>query len=132
MARWFLATFVLASCAAAAEQRDWAFVQSVGGMAIETPYATAAGVMLPVRVNVSGTERITTAPRALNSGLAVKVDASRDGDAVALRVTTVVAGPGRHASSGDVPLGNLEPGRYAIVFVEPKGGRVPVGEIAVP
>lgn len=67
MARWLPVMAVLASCAAAAEPRDWAFIQSVGGIALGTPYRGAPGVMLPVRVNVSGTERITTEPRALHS-----------------------------------------------------------------
>ena len=135
MARWFLATFVLASCAAAAEQRDWAFIQSVGGMALGTPYRTAEGVLLPVRVNVSGSERITTEPRALHSGIVIeRIDARPDGSGLAVQVTTAPAAgkPGRRAASGDVFLGNLAPGRYAVVYAEPNGGRVQVGEITVP
>jgi len=46
--------------------------RGVGGISFGTPYRTAAGVMLPVSFDVSGLKAITTKPRVMNSGLALK------------------------------------------------------------
>jgi hypothetical protein len=134
-ARWpssLLALLLVAGCAG--EHRDWAFVQSVGGMALGTPYRTAKGLMIPVSVDVSGLRRITTEPRLMNSGLALqKVAVRREGLTLGLALmTTIASRANQQTSSGDLFLGDLEPGRYAVVYAEPNGGRVAMGEITVP
>jgi hypothetical protein len=125
-----MALLLVGACAG--DHRDWAFVQSVGGMALGTPYQTPEGVKLPVRVDVTGSRTITTPPTALNSGLAIKeIRVRRNGSNVRLELLTAVAGKGSSSSSRDVLLGNLEPGRYAIQYAEPNGGTVALGEIRV-
>jgi hypothetical protein len=122
----------VAYSACSGERRDWAFVQSVGGMALGTPYRNASGVMLPVAVDVSGLRAITTTPRIVNSGLALKeIAVWREGRTLGLALITTVAGPGARTTSGDLELGPLEPGRYTVVYPEPDGRRVELGEIAV-
>jgi hypothetical protein len=126
-----MALLLLGACAG--DHRDWAFVQSVGGMALGAPTQTTEGVMLPVRVDVTGSKTITTPPTALHSGLAIKeIRVRRDGNNVRLELLTTAAGKGSSASSRDVRLGNLEPGRYTIQYAEPNGGTVDLGEIQVP
>lgn len=116
-----------------AEHRDWAFVQSIGGMALGTPYRTASGVILPVSVDVSGLKTITRKPRLMNSGLALKdIVVRRQGHTLGIAlVTTVASDANQRRSSTDLSLGDLEAGRYAVVYAEPNGGRVDIGEIIV-
>jgi hypothetical protein len=115
----------------AAERRDWMFVQSVGGMALGTPYRTASGVMLPISVDVSGAKKITVEPRVINSALALKeVVVRREGHTLCIElITTVGSKSDWRTSSSDVALGDLDPGQYAVVYVEPSGARVAMGEI---
>jgi hypothetical protein len=126
-----VATLLITGCAA--EHRDWAFVQSIGGMAVGTPYRTASGVMLPVAVDVSGLKTITTKPRVMNSGLAVKeIVVRREGHTLGIALfTTAAGGSSARTTSGDVALGDLQPGRYSVVYAEPNGGRVDMGEVTV-
>jgi hypothetical protein len=113
--------------------RDWAFVQSVGGMALGTPYQTPEGVMIPVRVDVSGLQTITTPPTTMSSGLALKeIRVRRAGSNLLLALRTRVAGEGTSSSpKGDVLLGKLEAGRYRVQYAEPKGGAVDLAELLV-
>lgn len=124
------AVLLLGACVG--EHRDWAFVQSVGGMALGAPYRTAKGVvMLPVRVDVSGTKAITTKPTALNSGLGIReIRVRRDGNTVRLALVTT---PARESatSAGEVALGNLEVGLYTVQYAEPNGHTVDLGAIRV-
>lgn len=126
-----VAALLVAGCAV--EHRDWAFVQSVGGIALGTPYRAASGVMLPVSVDVSGSRTITTKPTAMNSGLALdRIAVRRQGHTLSLAVITRVAGNDNHrTSSVDLALGELDPGRYAVAYAEPDGSSVEMGEITV-
>jgi len=47
----------------------WAFVQSVGGIAVGQPIRNAGQWILPVRANVSGVEAITTQPAQFGLGV---------------------------------------------------------------
>jgi hypothetical protein len=129
---FLFAAVLVTSCVA--ERRDWAFVQSVGGLALGEPYRTASGVMLPVSVDVSGLRAITTEPTNMNSALTVrKVAARREGHTILLTlITTLVGDDYPSPKARDVALGMLEPGRYSVVYANPDDGRVPVGEVMVP
>jgi len=126
-----MAALLLEACAG--EQRDWAFVQSVGGLAVGAPYRTPAGVMLPVDIDITGLRSITTKPTTMNSGLALKEIVIRpQGNTLLLKVMTTLGGKGSSPSSKDLLVGNLEPGRYAVLFTEPGGATIEVGNITVP
>jgi hypothetical protein len=126
-----LAVLILGACAG--EQRNWAFVQAVGGMALGAPYRTPAGMMLPVEIDVTGLRSFTTKATIMNSGLALKeIVVRRQGNKILLKVLTTIAGKGSSPSSKDLLLGSLEPGRYSVLFTEPDGATVEVGNITVP
>jgi hypothetical protein len=126
-----LAALLVAGCIS--ERRDWVFVQSVGGIAVGNPHRTPSGVMLPVSVDVSGLRTITTKPSTVNSGLAIKaITVRREADTLRLTLVTTVAGGDARSSIAEVPLGDLERGRYRVVYAEPNGGRIGMGEITVP
>jgi len=132
--RWItasLSALLITGCAG--EHRDWAFVQSVGGMALGVPYRTASGVMLPISVDVSGLKTVTTKPRVMNSGLMLKeIVVRREGNTLGIALFTSTAGGSiQRTTSGDVALGDLQPGRYSVVYAEPNGGRVDMGEVTV-
>lgn len=132
--RWIAtAAVVFMGGCAGAQQRDWAFVQSIGGMAVGRPYRTAAGVMLPVRVDVSGLEAITTEPTTMNSGLALKeVTVRRQGDILRLGVVTGLASHANQpTAANDLLLGDLAPGLYDVVYDQPDGTQVSIGRIVV-
>ena len=48
---------------------DWSFVQSVGGMRLGDPYIKDGHYYVPVVIDVSGNQSITTVPTAINTGL---------------------------------------------------------------
>jgi hypothetical protein len=115
------------------EYRDWAFVQSVGGLAIGTPYRTPDGILLPISVNVSGTKAITTKPTTMNSALALKeIVVRRQGNTISLGlVTTLFSDKHSRTSVTNISLGQLGPGNYTIIYAEPKGGHINIGTIEV-
>jgi hypothetical protein len=126
-----LAALLLA--ASAVQQRDWAFVRAVGGMALGAPYRTPAGVMLPIDIDVTGLRSITTKPTTMNSALALEeISVRQQGDRILLKLTTAVGGKGSSHSSKDLLLGSLAPGRYVVQFIEPGGAAIEVGTITVP
>lgn len=68
------------------KQRDWAFIQSVGGMQV-----SLAKKQLLVACDVSGTKTITTKPTRVNSGIGVRrLKYSRVGSVIHLSVVTSV------------------------------------------
>jgi hypothetical protein len=55
------------------EQRDWNFIQSVGGLAVGEPQKLADGnYRLPINCDVSGLKQVTIKPTLINSALAVR------------------------------------------------------------
>ena len=65
-----LAAALLFSSAALGQARDWAFLQSVGGLALGVPVERNGVWRLPIRANVSGLEAVTTRPTAVHPTLA--------------------------------------------------------------
>jgi hypothetical protein len=134
-----LALTGVASCSsligwATRDSRDWQFIQSVGGIAIGTPYRSESGtVFLPIECNVSGTQAITVQPTAVNSGLICAApDVRVHEQAIAIAVRTEVAQKGRsNARCPDAELGQLSPGRYSVSYANPDGSEQPLGSIEV-
>ena len=127
----FLAALLFGT-SAFAQSRDWAFIQSVGGLDFSPPVYRNGAWYLPIRCNVSGAEAITTKPTAYHGTFACTVGVRVDGRAIVLTVMT-------HGESGDafadcppVRLGNLEKGRYAVFYSGPASERVEIGEAFIP
>ena len=111
------------------EYRDWGFIQNVGGIAIGQVYKTDRGFSLPIRVDITGLQEITQKPRLVNSGLALKeIRFKRDGNQFLLALITTVPHNGyKNATSPDLNLGNLPPGRYSVFYLNPNGERILIG-----
>ena len=132
--------FAVAGCTAFAvwatrSQRDWQFVQSVGGIAVGTPYRIDDGrVLLPIDFDVSGLRAITTQPTLMNSAMncaAPLVDVRSQ--VIAITVRTELADKGGYGPGcPDADLGDLAAGRYAVVYGSPDGSEHPLGTIEVP
>lgn len=121
---------LLSGCAT---QRSWRFVQDVGGLMVGAPVRTAAGVELPVQVDVSGLRAVTTPPRAIHSSLAARIDAARAGSRIELALYTAPPGGAqRRCLVERVALGKIPAGRYEVVFAEPGGARVQLGTVVIP
>lgn len=115
--------FILAlivSDSAFCEEQTWDFIESVGGLSFDKPIKSAQGWVLPVKVDVSGTQKITTNPTAMNSALACKnIASSVDGIAIYLTVITTPASKGLSARCANVILGNISAGNYLVLYKSP-------------
>jgi hypothetical protein len=119
--------FLFVGCST--EQKDWKFIQDVGGMSIGKPYRTEKGIMLPVNCDVSGLKTITVKPKIMNSGLSIKeIKVERTNKVISLALVTSVGG---NASCNDLFLGNLPSGEYSIVYKEPNGSFVQITETEI-
>lgn len=114
-----------------AQIRSWSFVQQSGGLRIGQPYRQFTNWYLPVSANVSGVERITTAPSQLNSGLAChEVVTDIDQQAIYLAIATEV-GQG-DARCPPAKLRDIAPGRYQVYYQYDEEQPKPLGEITIP
>ena len=123
-----VATGLLAS-PAHAQSRDWAFVQSVGGLALGVPVQKDGAWHLPIRCNVSGIEAITIKPTTLNSALACSTVARVEAQTIVLTVVTGLASSGSSAKCPAARLGTSRTGRYAVFYSGSPAERVPLGEV---
>ena len=53
------------------DQKDWKFIQDIGGMSVGNPYKNSDGIVLPINCDVSGLRTITRKPTILNSDLSI-------------------------------------------------------------
>ena len=137
--RWPVAfAMCLLTASAHASERDWAFMQSVGGMAIEAPVRVApsssmhktARWQLPVRADVSGLTAVTRPPSSLNSALAcTQTKAELRGHMIALRVLTGLMRSGLSSVCPPADLGAIAPGNYRVVYGQEAQ---PLGELHIP
>jgi hypothetical protein len=119
----------------AVESRDWKFVQSVGGLALGTPWRDNRGhVLLPVQCDVSGTQTITVHPTAMNSALVCEPPDTRvRSNTVFLTIRTVIAGSRKtDARCPAADVGALPAGVYSVTYLSPDGSRHPLGSIQIP
>jgi hypothetical protein len=131
--RGLLALLVFTSLAGCATQRSWTFVQEVGGMSVGAPVRTPRGVVLPVDVDVSGLREITVQPRAIHSSLAARLEVARIGWQLELALYTAPPrGNQKRYEVEEVLLGDVPPGRYTVVFRQPKGDPIGLGSVDVP
>lgn len=126
---------VLACSAVTVENQDWAFMQAVGGIAIQRPYRANAKLYLPVECDVSGAKAVSSKPSTINSGLVVHdVTARRDRSAIYVSVSTSLPSSGHTTACAPAPLENLPSGTYTVFYGEPPGsfgsepGAVRIGE----
>jgi len=106
---------------AVAEPRDWAFVQSVGGVALSKPTKTDGAWALPVRSNLTGLEAITNAPTVINSALVcAKAEAQIHFKEIFITISSDIPNGKFTASCPPAPLGAIAPGQYRVYYHGPR------------
>ena len=115
------------------EERDWEFIQSVGGISIGTPKLENNNWVLPVLCNVSGLKEITVKPTMLNSGLVWADTEVRIRESIIyLSIETALAGMGGKSSKcGPAMLGKLKPGQYKVMYLSPNKSTNSIGEVKI-
>ena len=117
-----------------ANEQDWDFVQSVGGMRIGEPKLTSLEWTLPVELDVTGLQTITTKPTALHSGIVCEgIRAEFHDRDIYLYLFTGIPWVG--AKNGQCPaisLGHPSPGKYGVYYNGLNKGPVKLGDISIP
>jgi len=117
---------------------SWSFVQSVGGIRVESPFLLQLGWGLPVRADVSGLQAITVKATTLNSALVCeRTDFTVKGRNIYITVVTAPAQPSsapayRNATSRCpwLTFGEVLPGKYSIFYRGPNETPMPLGEVS--
>lgn len=128
------ATFVNLLCilplTVCSEAKDWAFVQSVGGIALGAATVSDKEWSLVVRANVSGLEDVTVKPTQLNSALICEsTTASVQGNNIYLTINSGMVREGFSASCPAAKLGRVNEGSYQVFYKSPNGETQRLGEI---
>jgi hypothetical protein len=130
---------LVASCSslmsmAAYSSRDWEFIQSVGGIAVGSPWRDDGGyVFLPIDCDVSGLRAITVKPTLINSALVCEAPRVRVRERSVFILICTSLPSGRHDSQcPDGELGKLSPGTYDAFYGSPGDFEHPLGSIDVP
>jgi hypothetical protein len=112
---------------------DWQFIQSVGGIRVSAPVQKLGMTVLPVEVDVSGTEMVTRKPDGVNSALAVRrIDVSCSGRQIVIRIVRLVVdkdtetGPIHYASLAGIP-----PGTYEVFYGDANDPSRRLGSISI-
>jgi hypothetical protein len=121
------ATFVTCN-GAFAQVQDWAFVQSVGGLAVDAPVKKGGSWLLPIRADVSGVRASTTKPTKLNSALGCSIKTRIEDQSI---FVTVVTAPGLSAACPAGDLGPLPKGRYTVFYSGSANERVRLRDIEI-
>ena len=113
-----LLLLITASCSAVeSTERDWSFVKSVGGLIISQPYKELNKHYLPIKVDVSGLQEITTKPTMLNSALMC----SRTGHIIKdkeihISIYTSLITEAADRSCKSIPLSGIKEGNYTVYY----------------
>lgn len=118
---WLSLGSLLASHAIAGPQ-DWSFIQAVGGMQIGTPYQEYGDWYLPVMADLSGQQRISTAPTAHHGTIRCKevlVDVAAERIYLTVSTDTLSAGASHPQDGARCPparLDEIAPGKYGVYY----------------
>jgi len=115
-----------------ADSESWSFVQSVGGLAIDTPTHGTHGWVLPVRANVSGLETITAKPTTLNSALICEsTNAAIEGRNIYITIVSALVHPKTSSRCPPATLGEISAGKYSVFYRGPSETPVRLGEVSI-
>jgi len=130
IALFLLFAFLPVSVLAGSE--NWSFVQSVGGLAVDTPSHGAFGWVLPVRADVSGLVAVTAKPTTLNSALICeRTDAAIEGRNIYITIVSALAHPNTSSRCPPATLGEMPAGKYSIFYRGPSETPVRLGEVSI-
>ena len=115
-----------------AGSESWSFVQSVGGLAVETPSLGTQGWVLPVRADVSGLKSVTAKPTALNSALICeRTNAAIEGRNIYITIVSTLAHPNASSNCPAATLGEMSAGKYSVFYRGPSETPVRLGEVSI-
>jgi hypothetical protein len=115
-----------------AGSESWSFVQSVGGLAVETPSHDTHGWVLPVRVDVSGLKAVTAKPTTLNSALICeRTNAAIEGSNIYITIVSALAHPNTSSRCPPATLGEMTPGKYSVFYRGPSETPIRLGEVSI-
>lgn len=114
--------------------RSWEFIESVGGIAINTPSRVRnCAVFLPVTCDVSGLKSVTKKPTSMNSSLVVTdIDKKIEGNEILLSVKTGLASKLKTSACSGVELGDIPAGDYQVFYLGPDRQKHSLGKVIVP
>lgn len=125
----FLCVFPFAVCS---EPKDWAFVQSVGGVTFGAASVVEEQWSLAVRADVSGLEEITVKPTLVNSALICEsTSASVQGKAIYLTINAGLFREGYSTCCPAANLGRVKEGRYQVFYKGPTGEPRKLGDVSL-
>ncbi|MGI9296046.1 MAG: hypothetical protein ACR2PS_18840 [Pseudomonadales bacterium] len=115
------------------QQRSWAFMQNVGGIALEQAFNEAGHWFLPVSCNVSGIKAVTTTPRTLHSKLAWwQTKASVEDGRIYLTIVTALQGLRAPTSiCGPAKLEAVHAGDYDVFYRDLDGSLHGMGKVTI-
>lgn len=130
---FLLPLLVIASCSAYTDElKSWSFVQSVGGIAIYTPYKEKGTYYLPIKVDVSGIQEITRRPTILNSALMCsRTGYLLIGNEIRISIYTSVANKAAGKNCKSIPLPGIQNGKYAVYYSTDIDGNHLLGNITI-
>jgi hypothetical protein len=132
IAKIILGAICLSSLVAHAEPQGWDFVQAVGGIALGTPKQVEGRWFLPVLVDVSGVEKVTTQPTAMNSALVCALTrAAIESNKISLTIVTALTKKNTTSRCPSAELGALKPGKYSVFYRGQDEEPHPLGEVAI-
>jgi hypothetical protein len=123
---------VLLPLQAVARSEGWPFVESVGGIAIDSPKKELAGWVLPVRADVSGLSTITVRPTLLNSALAcLRTNAAVEDQVIYIAIVTGLVRSGLSPLCPPARLGAVPPGKYRVFYRGPSEKAIELSEVEI-
>jgi hypothetical protein len=114
--------------------RSWEFMESVGGIAINTPIREADGtVTLPVKCDVSGLTTTTKKPTIMNSALVVTgIDKRIEKEQIYISVNTGMVSKNATCICPSIDLGNIPSGDYQVYYQGSDRVKYTLGKVTVP
>jgi len=128
----FIFLSLLIALPAHAAEREWSFVQAVGGISIGMPKRELKGWILPIHADVSGLTQVTIKPTILNSGLACERVAVRiDHFSIYIAIVTGLVRQPYTSLCPAANLGAVNHGSYRVFYRGPHEPEVFLTEINI-
>jgi hypothetical protein len=114
--------------------QSWEFMESVGGVAVDTPSKNSLGaVYLPVICDVSGLTTITKKPTQISSVLVVtKINKKVEDKQIRISVDTGLASNNNSCVCSGVDLGDIPSGDYQVFYYGSDREDHLLGKVTVP
>jgi hypothetical protein len=103
---------------------------------VDAPHEVDGSWLLPVHCNIAGIEQVTVKPTAGTGALVCsETKASVRGEVISLTIYTKLAGVGSEKGLSsrcpEASLGQIKPGKYAVVYGEPGSSQMPIGYVTI-